>query len=41
LADEYRVRVKLDAGPFAVEETEPLVIRKAELEAAAAKGQPE
>jgi hypothetical protein len=34
LADEYKVKVAFKAGPFAIEESEPTVIRKAELQPA-------
>ena len=31
LADTYEVRVKLDAGPFAIDDSEPTVLSKSEL----------
>jgi hypothetical protein len=34
LADEYKVSVKMDAGPFEVQQSEPAVIRKSEIQPA-------
>jgi hypothetical protein len=31
LADQYRVRVKMTAGPLAVDDSEPTILHKADL----------
>jgi hypothetical protein len=31
LADRYEVRVKFNAGPFAVDDSQPTIVRKAQL----------
>ncbi|MGO8689449.1 MAG: hypothetical protein ACLQLG_07425 [Thermoguttaceae bacterium] len=31
LADRYEVRVKLSAGPFAVDDAQPTILRKTQL----------
>jgi hypothetical protein len=32
LADQYEVRLKVDVGPFPVEDPGPIIVRKSQLE---------